>query len=229
MLLLLWDTTMITSTLLLAFTMAKVANSPIDYIFSTTCDTPNVWVEDSSFGEFARLGANQMTKVQCLGYSGKGNPSGFLNLTAKWTGTEPFEIFGYISSDFWTLNQSDNHIVSIDFSTDYRKTNAARLPQLFLIQGNKTFIAEIPSSSTAVNQWLSISKNLTSADFVQIGPAGGQIGDRDTMSHPDFTTNRRSMYFMVGLDVFRTTKGPQGTEKLDYDNIEITVHTVPNP
>ena len=228
MLWLFWDKTMITSTLFLACAMAKGASPPVDYIFSTTCDTPHVWVEDSSFGELARLGANSMTKVQCLGYSGKGARSGFLNLTAKWTGTEPFEIFGTISSDFWTLTLSDNQIVSIDFSTDYRKTNAARLPQLFLIQGNKTFIAEIPSSSTAVNQWLSIRKDLTSADFVQIGPAGGQVGDRDTNSHPDFTTKGASMYFMVGLDVFRTTKGSQGTEKLDYDNINIQVHTSPN-
>ena len=219
---------MITSTLFLACAMAKGANPPVDYIFSTTCDTQFSYVVDSSYGEHARLGANPMTNVQCLGYSGKGIRSGFLNLTAKWTGAQPFEIFGCISSDFWNLTLADNHIVSVDFSTDYRKTNAARLPQLFLIQGNKTFIAEIPSSSTAVNQWLSISKNLTSADFVQIGPVGGQFGDWDTTSHPDFTTKGASMYFMVGLDVFRTTKGPQGTEKLDYDNINIQVHTSPN-
>ena len=220
---------MLTSAILLGCAIAKVGSPTFDYNFATTCDTQFSYVQDSSYGEHARLGANPMTNVQCLGYSGKGIRTGFLNLTAKWTGTEPFEIFGCISSDFWNLTLADNHIVSIDFSSDYRKTNAARLPQLFLIQGNKTFIAEIPSSSTAVNQWLSISKNLTSADFVQIGPVGGQIGDRDTASHPDFTTAGTSMYFMVGLDVFKTTTGSVGTEKLDYDNINIQVHTVQNP
>jgi hypothetical protein len=220
---------MLTSAILLGCAIAKATSSAFDINFSTTCDTSHVYVEDSSYGQLDGLGPNPLTRVQCLGYSGKGNPSGFLNLTAKWTGFEPFEINGCISSEFWTLTLADNHVVSIDFSTDYRKTNSARLPQLFLMQGNKTFIAEIPNTSTVVNHWIPVSKTLTSADFVQIRPAGGQVGDRDATSHPDFTTTGVSMYFMVGLDVFKTTAGSGGTEKLDYDNINIQVHTVQNP
>ncbi|MEI7985780.1 MAG: hypothetical protein WCI55_09145 [Armatimonadota bacterium] len=228
MLLLIWDTTMITSTLFLACAMAKGANSPVDYIFSTTCDTPNVYVQDSSYGQFGRLGSNPTSKVQPLGFSGKGNPSGFLNLTAKWAGTEPFEIFGCISSDFWTLTLSNNQVISVDFSADYRKTNPSRLPQLFLMQDDKIFMAEIPSTSTTVNKWIAATKSLLSNDFLQIRTDGASPGIHDSTSHPDFTTNGKSMYFMVGLDVFRTTSGPQGTEKLDYDNINIQVHTSPN-
>lgn len=219
---------MITSAILLGCVMAKSTRPTLDHVFSTTCDTPFVYILDSGFDQNGRLSPNPMTRVQALGYSGKGNPGGYLNLSAKWTGREPFEILGCTSSEFWTMTLTDNHIASIDFSTDYRKTNPNRLPQLFLMQGNKTYIAEIPSSSTMVNQWITATKSLTNTDFIEIRPKGGQVGDRNAASHPDFKTNGQSMHFMVGLDVFKPSKGTEGTEKLDYDNINIHVRTVQN-
>ncbi|MEI8281265.1 MAG: hypothetical protein WCG75_02560 [Armatimonadota bacterium] len=220
---------MITSGFLLACAMAKVAQPTFDYNFSTTCDSSYYWMEDSGFGLLGSLGPNPSALVHPVGFTRKENGSGMLRLTAEWSGTEPFEIYGCVSSEYWAVTLANNQIVSIDFSTDYRKTNPTRLPQLFLMQGSKTFIAEIPNTSTNLNQWISATKSLSCTDFVQVKPAGGQLGHRDTNSHPDFSTSGQSMYFMMGLDVVKTEAGDAGTEKLEYDNLTIKVHTVQNP
>ncbi|MEI8281264.1 MAG: hypothetical protein WCG75_02555 [Armatimonadota bacterium] len=200
--------------------------SALDLIFSTTCDGATYY-SSPSVGRSGETSLGPENQVQCMGYSGRGNPGGFFRLIATWSTTQPFDLTGSVSSEIWSMTLANNHIVSIDFSTDYRKTNPNRLPQLFLSQGSKQYIAEIPNPSTAVNKWLSASKSLSSTDFVQVKPDGK--GSRDVNSHPDFTTTGASLNFMVGLDVFRTTTGAAGSEKLDYDNINITVHTIPNP
>jgi hypothetical protein len=220
---------MITSALCIAIATAKFNCPTVDYNFSTTCESSYYWYEDSGFGLQGPLGTSPSAIVHPTGFARKKNGSGMLRLTAEWSGTEPFEIYGCVSSEYWALTLAGNQIVSIDFSTDYRKTNPTRLPQLFLMQGGKTYIAEIPNASTNLNQWIAATKSLSRTDFVQVKPEGGQLGNRDTTSHPDFSTSGQSMYFMMGLDVVKTEAGDAGTEKLEYDNLNIKVHTVQNP
>jgi hypothetical protein len=219
---------MLTTALFAGASLSVGSAKLADVAFTTSCDGAYAFVTMSG----SRPGDPDLghdAQVKCIPFAGKGNPSGFYRLNAVWTTTEPFEISGSMSSEIWTVTLANNHVVSIDFSTDYRKTLPSRLPQLFLSQGSKLFIAEIPSSSINVNQWISASKTLTSNDFVQVRPEGTGIGYRALNSHPDFSTSGASMNFMVGLDSYRTTTGVAGSENLDYDNIHLIVHTVPNP
>ena len=212
----------------------EAAKPSVDKVFSTNCDVPAVYHTIGNFKPVWEQGSPTSSGVKCVGYTGQGNPGAYFRLQATWQTTKPFEAEASMSSEIWTMSQDDEHVTSIDFSTDYRKTVAARLPQLFLIQGTKTYISEIPSTSTSVNQWISVSKHLTSADFVEIAPnsqhgsPSSPIGFRDTNSHPDFSANAKRIDFRVGLDTFRTTTGSAGSENLDYDNINITVHLAPN-
>jgi hypothetical protein len=201
----------------------------VDFIFATSCDEAFYYNSNEGYGPNGRLGPSPISKVQCLGYSGRGNPGGFYQLTANWTGLEPFEVFGAMSSGFWSVPLTNCHVSSIDFTTDYRRTNPERGPQLLLWQKKRVYMAEVPSSSSDVNKWMTSTKSLTSADFVEIRPQDGSVGDRTSTVHPDFSSAGESIYFMVGLDVFSTTPTTEGNERIEYDNINIQVHAMQNP
>ena len=219
------------ATAILFSNLVNAAKSPsVDFVFSTTCDGAYFYTTPQDHlpgGTSFVPGSGSNSWVTCIGYSGRGNPSGFLELKANWA-NEKFDILGGLSSEYWMVPQTSTAVTTIDFSADYRKTNGIRLPQLLLYQGSKVFMASIPSVSSDVNQWIPTVGSLPLSDFVQLYPANGQIGDIDVNSHPDFSSGRAPFYCMLGFRVYSAVAIGTGTEKMDYDNINIIVHTSPN-